>query len=162
MILELNLSLIIFPVEERFIIVMGEMGKREQMVDVRSENARRVIERWDEVFRALSAEPRRQLIVSLNDREPDEPAPLPESAINPNLPVESGPLKKELYHSHLPMLSTVGLIEWEDNPLVAYRGPRFEEAAIVFDSLQSSAQEMPDSLVIGCQRLEEERQQQLD
>jgi hypothetical protein len=132
------------------------------MVDIRSENARQVIERWDAIFRALSAEPRRQLLVSLNDSEPSEPVPLPESAMNPNLPVEGESLKTELYHSHLPMLSTVGLVEWEADPLVAYRGPRFEEATVVFDSLQSSAQELPDSLVIGCQRLEEERQQQLD
>lgn len=127
-------------------------------VNVKFENGKRVIERWDEVFEAVSAEPRRQLIISLMDADPDESVPLPEMAMNPNVPVEPARLRAKLYHAHLPMLADLGFVEWDTDPLRAFRGPRFEEVAVVFDSLQSMAGQIPDSLVIGCQRLEEERQ----
>nr|WP_241154961.1 hypothetical protein [Halorubrum sp. CSM-61] len=52
-------------------------------------------------------------------------------------------------------------VEWERDPLVASRGRRFDEVAVVFEALHSSASAIPDSLVIGCQRLEEERQTNL-
>ncbi len=130
------------------------------MVNVRKSNAENVIERWDEVFRALSAEPRRQLVVSLLDSAPDESIPLPESAVNPNIPTDPNTLRMTLRHTHLPLLADMGLIDWQTEPLVASRGPRFEEVAKVIGLIQSSASEMPNSLVIGCRRLEQERQLQ--
>lgn len=126
------------------------------MGGTRYQNGRKVIERWDDVFRAVSAEPRRHLIITLLDR--DEVVPLPESAVNPNVPVDPDTLRRELYHQHLPMLEDLGFVEWDTDPLVAYPGPDFEQVAVVFDSLQENASEIPDSLVIGCQRLEEERE----
>ncbi|ELY45718.1 hypothetical protein C496_02212 [Natronorubrum tibetense GA33] len=51
-----------------------------------------------------------------------------------------------------------GFINWETEPLVASRGPQFDEIAVVFDALHATATDIPDSLVIGCQRLEQERQ----
>lgn len=132
------------------------------MVNVRKINAENVIERWDEVFRALSAEPRRQLIVSLLDSAPDESVPLPESAVNPNVPTDPDTLRMTLRHTHLPLLADVELIRWQTDPLVASRDPRFEEAAKVIELIQANASEMPDSLVIGCRRLERERQAQYD
>ncbi|WP_436935567.1 hypothetical protein [Halovenus marina] len=128
------------------------------MVSVRFDNGKRVIERWDRVFEAVSAEPRRQLIVSLLDAEAGDSVPLPEGAINPNVPVDAEEFQAQLYHTHLPKLAEGGFIEWERDPLRAFRGPRFDEVAVVFETLQQSASELPDSLVIGCQRLEEERQ----
>jgi hypothetical protein len=128
------------------------------MTSVRFDNGKRVIERWDEVFRAVSAEPRRQLIVSLLDADPTGSVPLPESAINPNIPVDLEGLRADLHHTHLPKLADMEFVEWETDPLRARRGPRFNEVAVVFEALHSAATEIPDSLVIGCQRLEEERQ----
>lgn len=121
------------------------------------ENGKQVSENWNTVFRALSAEPRRQIILSLLDRSPREPVPLPESAMMPNVPSDQEALRRSLYHTHLPMLAEMGFIRWETDPLVATRGPRFEEAAVVFEALHSSATRLPDSLVVGCQRLEKER-----
>lgn len=132
------------------------------MVTTRYENGERVIENWNDVFTALSAEPRRQLIVSLSDASPDQSVPLPESAVMPNVPPDPDVLRRELHHVHLPMLADMGFITWETEPLVASRGPRFDEVAVVFDALHETATSIPDSLVLGCQRLEAERQDRVD
>lgn len=127
-------------------------------LEVRVENGRRVIEGWDRVFEALSAEPRRQLIVTLLDAPPDQSVPLPESAINPNIPADPENIRQELHHQHLPMLADHGFIDWETDPLVASRGVKFDEVAVVFEALHATATDIPDSLVVGCQRLEREEQ----
>ena len=128
------------------------------MTRVRLENGKRVIQGWNSVFKAISAEPRRQLIVSLLDRSPDGSVPLPESAANPNVPPSPEDLRRELYHRHLPMLADMKFVEWKTEPFVAARGPRFDEVAVVFEALHAEATDIPDSLVLGCQRLEQERE----
>lgn len=125
---------------------------------VRFENGRRVIQKWDRVFEAAAAEPRRQLILSLLDAGPDQSVPLPESAISPTVPAEPEALRQELFHCHLPMLADKGFVEWEHEPFVATRGPQFDEIAAVFEAIQSSATDLPDSLVVGCQSLERTRE----
>ncbi|MFC7078324.1 hypothetical protein [Haloarcula halophila] len=125
-------------------------------------NGEQVIDNWDSVFRALSSEPRRQIIVSLLDAPADQSVPLPESAVNPNVPPNTETLRQQLHHAHLPMLAEMGFITWETEPFVAARGPQFEEAAVVFDALHTEATSIPGSLVFGCQRLEEEQQQNID
>jgi hypothetical protein len=127
-------------------------------LDVRTENGRRVIKAWDRVFKALLAEPRRQLIVALLDAPPNQSVPLPESAMNPNIPPNVKIIRQELHHQHLPMLADCGFVDWETDPLVASRGPKFDEVAVVFDALHANATNIPDSLVLGCQRLEQEEQ----
>lgn len=117
----------------------------------------RVVERWNRVFRAVSAEPRRQLVVSLLDAPPDRSVPLPESSVNPNVPVDRQRLEIELRHTHLPKLAEMGFVEWETEPLVAARGPQFEEVAVVFEALHAHAGEIPTQLLEGCRRLERER-----
>lgn len=124
----------------------------------RIENGRRVIQNWDRVFEAARAEPRRQLIFSLLDASPEASVPLPESAINPTVPSEPTALRQELLHCHLPQLADRGFIEWERDPFVAMRGPRFGEIGTVLATLESAAPALPDSLVEGCQRLERERE----
>lgn len=128
------------------------------MVSTHRENGERVSENWDTVFKALSSEPRRQLVISLLDASPDQSVSLPKSAVMPNVPPDPETLRQELRHCHLPMLADMGFITWETDPLVASRGPRFDVVGVVFDALQSEAINIPDSLVIGCQRLEEEQQ----
>ena len=128
------------------------------MTQQRFENGKQVIERWDQVFSAISAEPRRQLVVSLLDTSPEESVPLPESAINPNVPPDPENHRRKLIHCHLPTLEDLEFVEWDTDPFVASRGPRFAEVAVVLEALHSLATDIPDPLVIGCQRLEEERQ----
>ncbi|WP_137682685.1 hypothetical protein [Haloarcula mannanilytica] len=131
------------------------------MTQSRHRNGKRVTERWDEVFKAVTSEPRRQLIIALLDAPPDETVPLPKSAVNPNVPRNPTVLHQELHHCHLPMLADHGFITWDTEPLVAGRGPRFEEVAVVFESLQSNATDIPEPLVFGCQRLEQEQAERL-
>ncbi|WP_121823111.1 hypothetical protein [Halostella salina] len=118
---------------------------------------RQVIERWDTVFQALTAEPRRQMIVALLEAPPDRELPLPEAANPSYLLMDPEDLYLELRHTHLPLLAAEGYVRWDDDPLVVRRGPNFDEVAVVFESLQSAAERLPDQLVQGCQRLEERR-----
>ncbi|MEY7848474.1 hypothetical protein AB7C87_04640 [Natrarchaeobius sp. A-rgal3] len=123
----------------------------------RSGDGTRTVDRWDEVFRAVSAEPRRQLIVSVMDCPEGEPASLPEAAVSQELSIDPRRLRNELQHVHLPLLSDLGFVEWESDPFVAFRGPRFEEVGAIFEALYDSSTDLPDPLVVGCRRLERER-----
>lgn len=127
------------------------------MTTERFREGERVIERWDRVFRVLTAEPRRQLITTLLDAGAERPVPLPEAAMSPTVPRERETLRFHLHHRHLPMLAEAGFVRWEREPLRAWRGPNFEEAAVVIASLHECADELPDRLVHGCHRLEAER-----
>ncbi|WP_226007191.1 hypothetical protein [Natrinema salinisoli] len=115
-----------------------------------------VISRWDEVFTALSAEPRRQIVDALIDVPPGEPVSLPETAASANGGTDFDRLRLQLQHRHLPLLEANGFVQWESDPLRAYRGRDFEEVAIVLESLYANAEEIPDRLVVGCQTLEYE------
>ncbi len=128
------------------------------MTIARYENGTRVIERWNRVFSACSAEPRRQIVVSLLDQPADNAVALPESSINPNVVPDPEAQRRELIHKHLPKLADMEYVEWDTDPFVARRGPRFDEVAVVFEALHSYADDVPDPLVFGCQRLEAERQ----
>ncbi|MFP8890132.1 hypothetical protein ACLI4U_10210 [Natrialbaceae archaeon A-CW2] len=131
-------------------------------LEARVKNGRRVVNRWNTVFEAITAEPRRQLVVSLLDAPADQAVPLPESAVNPDVPVDFERLRQELLHVHLPKLEDQGFIHWDRDPLTASRGPRFEEVAVVFSALHANAVDIPDSMVIGCHRLEAERQERAE
>jgi len=122
------------------------------------EDGERVSENWDTVFKSLSAEPRRQLIVSLLDTPVGQSVPLPESAAMSDVHSDPEGLRIKLYHIHLPVLEDNGYITWEESPLIASHGPRFDEVAVVISALHSNAADIPDSLVTGCQRLEQEQQ----
>ncbi|GAB3026789.1 hypothetical protein [Natronobiforma cellulositropha] len=119
----------------------------------------RVALRWDRVFEALAAEPRRQLLVALDDASPDGCISLPEAATSPGLSTDPAELRVRLRHQHLPLLEDGGFVHWDDDPLRARRGPNFDEVAVVFDSLYRTVEEIPEQLVVGCHRLESERTQ---
>ena len=126
--------------------------------DTRISNGERAIERWNAVFEATVAEPRRQIVVSLLERTQDQSIPLPESAMNPAVPTDLGMLRQELIHHHLPLLEDLSFIEWRREPFIATRGPRFDEVAVVFESLHRYSTQIPDPLVVGCHRLEAAQQ----
>ncbi|APW97182.1 hypothetical protein CHINAEXTREME_05090 [Halobiforma lacisalsi AJ5] len=126
----------------------------------RERDPERVVHRWNRAFTALAAEPRRQLVDALMDVSDDESVPLPEAAVNPRLSVDHDYLQVQLRHTHLPMLESHDYVRWEGTPLRASRGRRFEEVAVVFDSLYANAGAIPEQLVDGCRRLE--RRQERD
>ena len=128
-----------------------------RMKQLHEEQKQRMIERWDTVFQALGAEPRRQIVLSLMEAPEDRALSLPEAANPSYLREDPTELTTELIHSHLPELADGGFVEWESEPFTVSRGPAFEEAAIVFEALQDRADAIPPQLAEGCQRLEEKR-----
>lgn len=126
-------------------------------MDVRVHDAEKVVDRWDDVFEALSAEPRRQLVVSLLDAPPDATVALPGAATNPRLDIDREHLATALYHRHLPLLEAHSFVEWTADPLAARPGRRFDEVGAVFDALHGVARDLPASLTVGCERLENEQ-----
>ncbi len=127
------------------------------MTAERYRNGKRVIDRWNLVFEALAAEPRRQLIGSLVDAPGGGSVPLPEAAASPTVPPEPDSLRIQLRHRHLPMLEDAGFVRWNEEAFKASRGSRFEEVAVVLETLHHRADSVPDQLVRGCRRLEDER-----
>ncbi|WP_415382361.1 hypothetical protein [Halosimplex sp. TS25] len=121
----------------------------------RDRRASAMIERWNRVFRALTAEPRRQIVVALMEAPPERELSLPEAANPPYQLRNPETLYVDLVHTHLPVLAEHGFVEWERDPLVVERGPAFEETAVVFRALQAYAGEIPPQLTQECQRLEE-------
>lgn len=127
------------------------------MKQLGDEQKQRMIDRWDTVFQALGAEPRRQIVVSLLEAPEDRALSLPEAANPSYLREDPEMLATELIHSHLPELAAGDFVRWESEPFTVSRGPAFEEAAIVFQALHDCADAIPSRLVDGCQRLEEKR-----
>jgi len=127
----------------------------------RDDPAAEMVGRWNEVFRALSAEPRRQIVVALMDAPPDRELSLPEAANPSFLLADPEELTVTLVHTHLPVLEKAGFVEWHRGPLRVGRGPAFEEVEVVMASLQDNAEAIPPQLVQGCQRLEEQQREQL-
>lgn len=94
----------------------------------------------DKILRALSAEPRRQLIDSLMDRLGNEPVTLPDAAIGTNMePTNTKEFEMRLYHNHLPRLAEAGIISWDEkeNQRTATRGDQFDKAATILEELQA-------------------------
>jgi hypothetical protein len=114
-----------------------------------------VVERWDQFMRQLSAQPRRQIIVSLMEAPRDSALPLPEAAVGD---AETAALDGDgverwttiLQHRHLPALAEAGYVRWSRDPFRVRRGPRFEEPAAVMRVLLSAEDRLPSTLVSGC------------
>lgn len=127
------------------------------MTNEQQSSGERVITGWNSVFRALAAEPRRQIIIALSEAPVGRELTLPEAANPPFALMEPERLLTELRHSHLPLLAESGFVTWRDNPFCVDRGPNFDQAAVVLRSLQKQVDDIPIELVDGCQRLEEHR-----
>lgn len=113
-----------------------------------------VADRWDRAFRTLSQQPRRQLLLSLSNASPTAWLELPEAALSSHYEGTRRALCIELRHHHLPALSDVGYVQWDDEAFEVSRGPNFREAAAVLAALVSAADDLPDRLVHGCEPLE--------
>jgi len=112
-------------------------------------------ERWDQLYDALAAEPRRMIISSLLDEPRERRLPLPDAAESPNQPMDSESLSIKLRHHHLPLLAEAGYVQWEDEPFVVQRGPRFKEPAIIIEMVTESVDELPTPLINNCRIFQE-------
>lgn len=112
-------------------------------------------ERWDQLYEALGAEPRRMIISSLLDEPRERRLPLPDAAESPNQPMDSETLSIKLRHHHLPLLAEAGYVHWEGEPFVVQRGPRFEEPALMIEMVTESIDELPTPLVNNCKIFKE-------
>lgn len=112
-------------------------------------------ERWNQLFQALSYEPRREIINSLLDEPPERRLPLPEAAASPNQSMDSETLAIQLRHRHLPKLADAGYIRWENEPFCVQRGPHFAEPAFIIEGVFKSMDEIPESLIDNCKIIQE-------
>lgn len=112
------------------------------------------IDRWNQLHEALADESRRMVIYSLLDVPKERRLPLPEAAQSPNISIDSKSLKIQLEHHHLPKLADAGYIRWERDPFCVQRGPRYEEVEIVFRQIINSLDQLPKTLICGCEILE--------
>lgn len=110
-------------------------------------------DRWDQLYDALSAEPRREIIISLMDEPKERRLPLPDAAISPNQTKDADTLSTELRHYHLPKLADAGYVRWESNPFCVQRGPNFQESALVPQAVFESMDAIPETLVNNCKVL---------
>jgi hypothetical protein len=112
-------------------------------------------ERWDEMYEALAAEPRRRLLFQLLDEPLDGKLPLPDAAESPNQSIDSETLSTDLRHHHLPKLADAGYVRWESEPFCVQRGPHYEEPEFVLEKVLGSPDEIPQSLINNCKILQE-------
>ena len=107
-------------------------------------------EKWDQLYEALSAQPRRMIIFSLMKESEEQRLPLPDAAQSSIQPMESENFSIRLRHLHLPKLADAGYIRWESDPFCVQRGPHFEEPAFVVEKLTESSHEYPERLRDEC------------
>ncbi|MFP8952255.1 hypothetical protein ACLI4Z_04660 [Natrialbaceae archaeon A-arb3/5] len=106
----------------------------------------------------LSAEPRREIIISLLEVPREQWLSLPEAAVSPNQSMDPETLALELRHHHLPVLTEAEYVRWKREPFCVQRGPHFAEPAFLVDTVFESMDEIPDSLTITVRSYEKSSQ----
>jgi hypothetical protein len=113
------------------------------------------IDRWDQLYHALSSLERRMVLYSLKGAPRERRLPLPEAAMGPQTAMDAKDVSIHLIHTHLPMLADAGYVRWEREPFCVQRGPYFEEVELVFELVFDSIDRFPPSLINGCEIYEE-------
>lgn len=109
-----------------------------------------IYDRWDQFMHLLSAQPRRQIIVSLMDQPNHGLLPLPEAAITPDISVDPDRFEIKLRQVHVPVLAKADYVRWRSEPFQVRRGPRFDEPSSVMQVLLSAENDLAPALVSGC------------
>lgn len=112
-------------------------------------------ERWNQLYGALSAVPRRRIIHALMSEPEERRLPLPDAAAPADSSVDGERFLIELRHHHLPMLADAGYVRWEEDPFCVQRGPEFEEAEIVLRRVMEPVDGLPEQLIEDCPILQE-------
>ncbi|AGN01798.1 hypothetical protein L593_09265 [Salinarchaeum sp. Harcht-Bsk1] len=95
------------------------------------------------------------IIASLLEEPKERRLPLPDAAESPNQPMDSETLRIKLRHHHLPLLARAGYVQWEEDPFVVQRGPRFEEPATIIRMVTESVDDLPRPLIDNCKIFQE-------
>jgi len=98
---------------------------------------------WQQLFDALSASYRRQLLVALLEHNPqdDDPDPLDVTADGET---DLDVLEIDLFHRHLPKLEEQEFIEWDRESGEIAKGPKWEEIGPIIRLIHDHRDELPD------------------
>jgi hypothetical protein len=97
----------------------------------------------DDVFEALSHPYRRQLLVAVLARNPQDdddrdPLDLVADDVDPDV------LEVDLIHTHLPKLAEMGFIEWDRDAGDISKGPNWGDIAPLLVLIRDHQDELPD------------------
>ena len=95
----------------------------------------------DEIMAALADEHRRQLLVMLQEHNPQDAVQIPEAVQVDSEQLDD--LQVELYHNHLPRLEDEGFIEWKRDQHAVVKGPEFDQIEPVLELFEDHAEELP-------------------
>jgi hypothetical protein len=100
--------------------------------------------RWDTALSALSNSYRRQLLVALSQANPQDDEDVDPLDTLSHSESEVDHLKILMFHTHLPKLEDMGLIEWEREAGQIHKGPNWEEIGPLLNLIQNHRDELPD------------------
>jgi hypothetical protein len=94
----------------------------------------------DACLTLLSNARRRAVLLSINDREADEPIPI-EEVVAGSLP---DPVEVALNHNHLPKLEKHDVVRWNRERGTVAAGPAFGRIEPFIESLDGNRERLPD------------------
>jgi hypothetical protein len=101
-------------------------------------------ERWDDILDALADPYRRQLLVAMVEKNPQQDDDVdPLNTVN-HAEVDTEALRTKLVHQHLPKLDQLGFIEWDRETGDISKGPDWEEVAPLLRLIQEHRHDLPD------------------
>lgn len=102
-------------------------------------------ERWDTALSALSNSYRRQLLFALSQSNPQDEEDVDPLDTLPHSESETDNLKILMFHTHLPKLEDMGLIEWDREAGQVRRGPDWKEIDPLLTLIQNHRDELTDN-----------------
>ncbi|MBB6644968.1 ArsR family transcriptional regulator [Halobellus ruber] len=91
----------------------------------------------DEMMDALAAERRRELLMSLLERQPEDDPTIVVADADPDVDVLA------MQHAHLPKLAAYGFIDWNRETDEVTAGPKFDDIQPLLELLTDHEDELP-------------------
>lgn len=99
----------------------------------------------DDALRALGHSDRRRLLLALLEHNPQGEVSIPEEVHVGERELDS--LHEGLYHKHLPVLDSLGFVEWDRAAHTVSKGPNFSEIRPKLELLDEHRDRLPDGWV---------------
>lgn len=96
----------------------------------------------DTAFRLLANRHRRRFLLRFTEIDPNEEVAVPDDLAFLGEDMET--IATELRHTHLPMLSEAGVVDWDRGASTVRRGPLFDELEPLLDLLIERRDRLPD------------------